>query len=70
MIEAVIELGTKMAVYFAREIPNDNEAFTFAMRYVLDPEMTFYRQFGVTDSSPSSIVELFEYNHSIAMHCS
>ncbi len=56
MIEAVIEFGTKMTRLYAREVPRDNEELTLAIRYVLDPEMAFYRQYGTITIPAGTIV--------------
>ena len=56
MVDAIFNFCGKMTKLFVREIDNDNEEYTFAMRYVLDPEMAFYRQFGVKQVESNTIV--------------
>ena len=56
MVEAILDLCLKMTKLFAREINNDNEDYASAMRYVLDPEMSFYRYFGTKDVTLSTRV--------------
>ncbi len=47
MPEVVKLLSLKMALLFARMIESDNQEFTQRMRYVLDPGMSFYREYGL-----------------------
>jgi len=56
MIDTLIELYTKMTKLFVKEIPYDNEEYTSLMRYILDPDMAFYRQYGIVSVTASQIV--------------
>ncbi len=47
MVETIRSLCTKMTQAFVTEIGNDNVDYAQRMRYVLDPGMSFYREFGV-----------------------
>ena len=42
-----MELALKMTRLFVQELDRDNEDYTRRMRYVLDPDMSFYREFGL-----------------------
>ena len=47
MVDAISCFCLKTTKLFAREIDNDNEELAFVMRYVLDPNMAFYRHLGI-----------------------
>ncbi len=50
MVDAVCAFCVRLGKLFVQEIDHDNEELAFAMRYVLDPNMTFYRQLGTASS--------------------
>ena len=59
MIKEIIELGMKITTFFVDKLLNDHEHLSYIMRYVFDPEMSFYKNFGVVNINPTSIVSSF-----------
>ena len=55
----------KMTKLFAKEIDNDNESLARRMRYVLDPDMSFYHEYYNMHPENQSCV-LFIFNNALA----